>query len=102
MFFEKWVVDQFFYAAPVVWILLQAAVQKVSDLCADEEIGRDFDLVLDDFNEFLFAGNFEGVFPHDHLVHHDADRPDIYLLIILASFEDFGADVEGRAAKGGP
>ena len=99
MFLKERMVNQFFYCGSIAWILLEAAVQEVADLWTHEEVWGYFDFVFDIFDELLLSGYFEGDLAHDHLVHHDTDRPDIYLFIVLLSFEDLGADVERSPTK---
>jgi hypothetical protein len=99
---EKWVVDQLLYGCALVGILLKAFVEEVSDLIGDEEIGGDFDLVLYYLYELFLACDFKGIFTHHHFVHHNADRPDVNFLVVLASLEDLRADVEWGSAESGP
>jgi hypothetical protein len=72
MFFEEGMVNQFFYRGPFVGVFLEAAVEEVSYLCANKQITRDFDFILDYFYELFFSSNLEGVFTDNHLIHHDA------------------------------
>ena len=102
MLLEKGMVYQLLYSPTFVRVLLQTFIQEIPDFSADEQVRRYFDLIFDDFYELFFSCYFEGVLSYDHLVHHDADRPDIDFLVVLFSFEDFGADVEGCSTKGGP
>lgn len=81
---------------------MEALVKEVAHLDRDEEVGRDFDLVLHDLYELLLSGYLEGVLAHHHLVHHDAYRPDIDLLVVLSPLEDLRADVERSAAESSP
>ena len=99
MLLEERMVDQLLYGRSVVWVLLETLVQEIPNLSRDKEVGWDFDLVLDDFDEFFLSGDLEGIFANHHLVHHYADRPDVYLLIVLSSLEDFRADVERSPAE---
>lgn len=99
---EKRVVDQLLYGGAFVWVLLEALVEEVSDLIGDEEIGGDLDFVLYYLYELFLACDFEGVLADHHFVHHDSDGPNVYLLVVLTSLEDFRANVEWRSAEGGP
>lgn len=50
MLLEKGMVNEFFYCGSIVWIFLKTTVQKITDLCTHEQIGRYFDFVFDDFD----------------------------------------------------
>lgn len=102
MLFEKRVVDEFLDRGPLAGVLLQAPVQEVPDLCAHEQVGRDLNLILHDLNELLFASDLEGVLPNDHLVHHDPNRPNVYLFVVLPPLEDLRADIQRSSAEGRP
>jgi len=102
MLFEKRVIHKLLNRSPIIRVLLQATIQKVPDLGTHKEIGRDFDFVLDYFDEFLFSSDFEGVLANYHLIHHDSDGPNVYLLIILSAFQNLGTNVQWSAAKGCP
>lgn len=95
-------VDQFFNAASFIGILLQTTVEEISDFGADEKVGGNLDLVLDDFDKFLLFGDLEGVLPHHHFIHHDADGPYIYLFVVFSSLQDLWTNVERSPAKSGP
>jgi len=99
---EKGVVDEFFDVSSFIGILLQTSVEEISDFCANEKIRGNLDFVLDDFDKFLLFGDLEGVFPHHHLIHHDADGPNIYFLVVFSSLQDFWTDIERSPAKSGP
>lgn len=101
MFLEERMVDQFFYCGSIAWILLKAAVEEVADLGTYEEVWGYFDFIFDNFDKLLLSCYFEGDLAYYHLVHHDTDWPDIYLLIVLLPFEDLGADVERCPTKSG-
>ena len=102
MFLEEGMIHEFFDTGPFIRILLQAAIEEVPYLSRHAQVRWYFYLILHYLYQFFLSGDLKGVLPHHHFVHHDADRPNIDLLIIFLSFEDFGADVEGSAAEGGP
>ena len=99
---EEGVVHQLLDRGAVLWVLLQAAVQEVSCLGREDQIGRDLDLVLNDLHQLLLLSDAEGILAHQHLIHHYTDRPDVDLLVVLVAFEDLGADVERSAAESSP
>ena len=80
---DEVVVEQLLYAHPVVGVLPQALVQEVPRLLAHEHVGGYADLVLYYLDQFLLFVDLEGVLPHQHLVHHDAQRPDVYFFVVL-------------------
>jgi len=95
-------VEQLLDADPVAGVLLQALVQEVAALARHEHIAGDTNLVLHDFDELLLLRYFEGVLPHQHLVHHYPQRPNIDLFVVLLAPQYLGTDVERSAAEGGP
>jgi hypothetical protein len=99
---EEGVVHQLLDIGAFVGVLLQALIQEIPHLWRDSQVGGDFDLILNYLDEFLLAGDLEGILAYHHLVHHDADRPDVYLLVVFPSLQDLGADVERRPTKRGP
>lgn len=99
---QEVVIEQLLDIHPIIGVLLQALIQKIPGLATDEHIRRDGDLILDDLDELLLSGDLEGILSDQHFVHHDAQRPDIDLLVVLLALEDLGADVERGAAEGGP
>lgn len=70
---QKVVIEQLLDVHPIIRILLQALVQEVPGLSTNEHIRRDRNLILDDLDEFLLSGYFEGILADQHLVHHDAE-----------------------------
>jgi hypothetical protein len=102
MLLEEGVVHQLLDISSFIRVFLQALIEEIPHLRRHGEVGGDFDLILDDLYEFLLSGDFEGVFANHHLVHHDADRPDIYLLVVLPSLQDLGTDVEGCPTESSP
>lgn len=100
MFLEEGMIDQLLDAGSIIWIFLQAAVQEISNLGTDEQIGRYFNLIFYDFYQLLFSCYFERIFTDYHLVHHYTNRPNIYLLIVLFPFEDLRTNIEWCAAEG--
>ncbi len=55
----------------IYWIFLQTLIQEVSGLIGNIDIWGYLDFVFDYLDEFLFFGDFEGVFANYHFVHHD-------------------------------
>lgn len=102
MLFEKSMVYQLFYSSSLIWVFLQTTVQEVTHLGTYKEIGRNLNLVLDYFYQLLFLSDFKGIFSHHHLIHHNAYRPNIYLLVILATFENLRTNVKRSATESGP
>jgi hypothetical protein len=100
MFLKERMVDQFLDISPVIRILLQTSIQKVPDLRTDKQISRYLDLILNNLDQFLLPRNFERILSNHHLIHHNTDRPYIYLLIILLSLQYLRADVERSTAEG--
>ena len=99
---EEGMVLELLYRGAILWVLLQASVQEISCLRRENEVRRDLDLILNNFNKFFLLGDAEGILANQHLIHHYSDRPDIDLLVILISFEDLRADVERSATEGSP
>jgi hypothetical protein len=95
-------VDQLLYGHSVIWILLETFVEEVSRLLADIDVGGNGNLLLDYLYQLFLFAYFEGIFAHQHFVHHYAQGPDVDLLVVLVAFEDLGADVERSSAEGGP
>ncbi len=83
-------------------ILLEALVQKITCLLTHEDIGRDGYFIFDDLNQLLLTCDLERILTHQHLVKHNAQRPNIYLLVILLSLQDLRAYIQWRAAEGCP
>ena len=102
MLLEKSMIYQLLDAGTIIGVLLEAAIQKISYFSTHKQVWGYFDLIFDYFDEFLFPGYFEWILSDNHLIHHDADGPDIYFLIILSSFEYFWGDVERSSTKGRP
>ena len=65
-------IDQLPDSDPIMWILLQAFIQKIPGLTRDIDIRGNFNLILDDFDEFFLFGDFKRIFAHHHFVHHYA------------------------------
>jgi hypothetical protein len=80
-------------------ILPQTPVEEVPPFSGHKNVGGDADLILDYLDELFLFRDLEGVFPHQHLVHHDAQRPYIYLLVVFLSLQDLGADVERSSTE---
>jgi hypothetical protein len=85
VFEEELVVDQLLDSHTISWVFLQCFVEKVPCLLADVDIGWNGNLILDYLDQFLLLADLEGILSHKHLVHHDAQRPNIDLLVILVS-----------------
>ena len=94
-------VGQLFDGHSIVWVLLQALIQKITGLSRHKHIGRNADLILDNLDQFVFVVDLEGTLPDQHLIHHDTNRPNIYLFIVLVPLEDLRAHIERSAAEGG-
>lgn len=99
MFFEKRVIYQLLNRSPIIWIFLQTTVQKISNLHWNCSRWWNFYLVFDYFNQLLLLGYLERILSNSHLVHHNSDRPNIYFLIVLSSFQYLRTDVEGCTTK---
>ena len=95
-------VRQLLYRHPVRRVLLQRLVQKVTSLPRHKHIRRDTYLLLYYLYQLLFSVYLERVLPHQHLVHHYTQRPDIDLLIVLVSFQNLRTDIEGSPTEGCP
>jgi hypothetical protein len=96
---EEVVIEEFLDVDAVGGVLLEALIKEVAGLPANEDIGGDGDLILYDLYQLLLAGDLEGVLAHQHLVHHDAQRPDVDLLVVLLPLQDLGTDVERGPAE---
>lgn len=84
---------------PLGRVLLQAAEDKTLGLVRHSTVAGEHHRVLDDLDQLLLLGDVEWVVAHQHLVHHDPQRPDVYLLVVADAFEDLGGHVQGRAAE---
>jgi hypothetical protein len=92
-------VHQLFDRGAVLGILLEASIEEIASFGAEHDVGGDFDIVLNDFDQLFLLGDPEGVLPDQHLVHHDPNRPNIDLLVVLVSLQDLRTNVERRSAK---
>lgn len=99
MLLKKSVVSQLLYRRPLVRVLLQTTVQKVTHLRTHEQVTRYLDLILYYLNELLLPCYLKRVLPDHHLVHHNANRPNIYLLIVLLPLQDLRTHVQRSTAK---
>ena len=93
-------VEQLFHTHSIIRVFSEALIEEVPGLLAHKHIGGDADLILDDLDQFFLLVDLKGVLPDQHLVHHDAQRPDVDFLVIVPPFEDLGAHVQGSAAEG--
>ena len=99
---DKLVVEKFLDMGTIIRVLPEAFVQKISCFLADIDIGGDADLILDYLDQIFFFVDLEGVLPHQHLIGHDTQRPNIYFFVILFALEDLGAYIDGCATEGIP
>lgn len=99
VFFEKCMIDKLFDVSSIAGIFLETTVQEITHLCTNKQVGWNLDLVLHDLNQLLLSGYFEWILSHHHFVHHDADGPNIYLLVVLSSLQNLWANIEGSSTK---
>ena len=102
MLAEEGMVDQLLDMGAVVRVLAETLVKKVPHLHTHEQVGRNLDLVFNDFDEFFLTSDLKRVLTHHHLVHHDPYRPNIDFLVILTALQDLRADIEWGTTEGGP
>ena len=102
MLLEEGVIHKFLDIGPLVGIFLEAAIEEVPHLGRHTQVRRNLDLIFHYLYQLLLPRYLEGILAHHHLVHHDTDRPNIDLLIVLSSLQDLGANVEGSAAESSP
>lgn len=99
---EERVIHKLLDIGPLVGILLKTAIEEVPHLSRHAQVRRNLDLILDDLYQLLLPRDLERVLADDHLVHHDTDRPNIDLLIVLPPLQDLRANVEGSTAESSP
>ena len=102
MLLEKGMIYQLLYIPPVIRVLLKTSIQKISNFCTHKEIGRNFDLILHNFNQLLFPCDFKRILANYHFVHHDANRPNIYFFIIFTTFQYLRTHIERSPTKSCP
>jgi hypothetical protein len=61
VFEEEVVVDQQLDVDAVVGVLLQTLIKEIPGFARDVDVGRDANLILDNFDEFLLLVDLEGI-----------------------------------------
>ena len=99
MLLEKRMVHQLFNRTPLVRILLQTTIQKITYLWTYKEITRYLYFIFYYFYQLLFTSYFKRILTHHHLIHHYTYRPNIDLLVIFSTLEDLRTDIEWSSTK---
>ena len=86
-------VKQLFDIHAIGRVLLETLIQEISGLPAHKDIGGNGDFIFDDLDELLFTGDLERILSDQHLVHHDAQRPNVNFLIILFPLQNLWTNI---------
>lgn len=81
---------------------LKAELYEIPSCRRDVYARVEVDGFVEDVNEFLLAGDAEGVRPVYRLIQDHPYRPDVHTLIVVVPNQDLGTEIDGGATEGVP
>ena len=99
LLFQEWMIYQFSNCHSIIGIFLQTLVQKVPRLRRHIHIRWNLDLILNYLNQLFLFGYGKWNVPDHHFIHHDSQRPNVNLFVVLFTTQYLWTYVKWCAAK---